>query len=183
MEETVRKTYVIDRFLEFLKEHTDDRGIMADLRHGLSEKTQDRAWPHLARNGCNLENEKERKVMMLIGSGYAMLKKTADSGNMGDTLRRIAQGQDKGDKEKGLKTFEGRFRRLLSCRTAAELCDRLSGILKAAERKDVDVNLKQLFWDLVKWDNPDRDVKVKWASHYWGTKDKTADTEKEGGTL
>ncbi len=170
--------YLIDGFLEFLHRNRDNRGVMADLRHGASPRTRYRAWPHLAGIGCPLENQKERKILLLIGCGYAVLGGSGSHGNMGDALRGIALGSGSG--MDGLTSFEGRFRRLLSCRTAEELCPVLYGIIRAAKQKGIAVNLRQLYWDLKKWDNDD-DVKVKWASHYWGQKQETAEVKTEGG--
>ena len=81
---------------------------------------------------------------------------------MGTTLREIATGSGRG--VEGLRTFDARFRRLLACSNAIEVCDHLTGVLRAAERQGVGINFIQLFDDLSYWS--DR-IKVKWAREYW----------------
>lgn len=163
MGETDRKKQGhVERFLGYLTTQVEDRGVMADLRHGLSRATEYRAWPHIA-PWCRLDDERERRIWLTTAAGFAIHQRTAESGNMGTVLRFIAMGDGRGDE--GLKTFDARFRRLLACSSAAEVCGHLAGILRAAERKGVPVNFAQLFTDLKYWG--DR-VKVRWATEYWG---------------
>ena len=82
---------------------------------------------------------------------------------MGTVLRALATGGGRG--AEGLATFDARFRRLLACDSATEVCDHLAGVLRAAERNAVAVNFARLFYDLQTWG--DR-VKVRWATQYWG---------------
>jgi len=152
----------IERFLEYLDSQVGDRGVMADLRHGLSRATEYRAWPHIA-PWRGRDNEHERRIWLTTAAGFAIHQRTVASGNMGTVLRSLATGGGRG--EEGLKTFDARFRRLLACAKAAEVCDHLAGVLRAAERNGVPVNFAQLFTDLRYWD--DR-VKVRWATEYWG---------------
>ena len=152
----------IERFLEYLDSQVGDRGVMADLRHGLSRATEYRAWPHIA-PWWGRDNEHERRIWLTTAAGFAIHQRTVASGNMGTVLRSLATGGGRG--EEGLKTFDARFRRLLACAKAAEVCDHLAGVLRAAERNGVPVNFAQLFTDLRYWG--DR-VKVRWATEYWG---------------
>jgi hypothetical protein len=48
----------------------------------------------------------------------------------------------------------------------------LPSVIKAAEQKGCQINFRQLFWDLVRWDN---DRKVEWASEFWGSKEQEAE--------
>lgn len=155
----------IEKLISFLEKHKDNRGMMADLRRGFSKTTECRAWPHIA-PFCELRNERERKIVQLIAAGFATHLGSAGSGNMGGVLRKIAEGDGKG--EKGLKTFEGRFRRLLAASSSDELCDLLPGIIRTAERKGISIDFKRLFWDLISWEK--KDIKLKWASSYWDSK-------------
>jgi CRISPR type I-E-associated protein CasB/Cse2 len=161
----------IDEFLARLKDCVDrrDRGVLADLRRGFSETTAHRTWPHIfAFWGPRVKGQ--LRVLQLIAAGFATLEATTLAGNMGMTMRRLAIGDHKGKSEQtdALKSFDGRFRRLLTCRTADELCDRLPGILRAAKQKNVDVDFRQLYWDLLCWNSDKRDVRVDWAAAYWG---------------
>jgi len=153
----------IDRFLDHLASQTGDRGVMADLRHGLSRATEYRAWPHIAQ-WCRLDNEKQRRIWLTVAAGFAIHQRATDSGNMGTVLRSLATGGGRG--LEGLATFDARFRRLLACSSAAELCDHLGGVLRAAERNGIPVNFAQLYKDLTYWGNR---AKVEWATEYWGT--------------
>jgi len=156
----------IEKFIEHLSKLKDDRGIMADLKRGFSETTEHRAYPHIA-IWCDITNNRERKIFLLIAAGFAVHKKSVTFGNMGTVLKKIAVGDGRGND--GLKTFEARFRRLISCDTAEEVCERLPGIIKIAEKKGIAVNFVQLFNDLQYWNN---NKKIQWAAEYWSSKKK-----------
>lgn len=157
-----KKQSHIERFIDYLTTQVEDRGVMADLRHGLSRATEYRAWPHIA-PWCKFDDDRERRIWLTTAAGFAIHQRTANFGNMGTVLRSLATGDGRG--EKGLETFDARFRRLLACSSAVEVCDHLAGVLRAAERKSVSINFTQLFTDLKYWG--DR-VKVQWAAKYWG---------------
>lgn len=152
----------IQQFLHHLESQVNDRGVMADLRHGLSRATEYRAWPHIASWGCRLDDDRERRIWLTVAAGFAIHQRTVDTGNMGTVLRAIATGDGRG--EKGLETFDARFRRLLACSSAGEACDQLVGVLRTAEGKNVPVNFARLFTDLRYWGDK---VKVRWAAEYW----------------
>jgi CRISPR type I-E-associated protein CasB/Cse2 len=153
---------LIEGFLEYLRGHREDRGTMADLRHGFSEATEYRAWPHVAK-WCDLSNDRSRRIMMTVAAGFAIHGKSVPGGNLGSVLRQIATGGGKG--QEGLATFDARFRRFLSCSTAQEVCDHLPGVIRAAERKGVPMDFAQLHRDLTFWNER---IKVEWARDYWG---------------
>lgn len=158
----------IDRFLECLGDYVkrSDNGALADLRRGFSAATENRAWPYLA-GWCDLTDFRERIIWQTLAAGFAVLKHTdSKAGNMGATLRNIAISGAK-DKKEALKSFGGRFRRLLTCHEAKDVCERLPGVFRMAEQKGVRVNFRSLFWDLVCWRSDKRDVKVEWAAAYW----------------
>ncbi len=153
----------IEKFIEYLSKVKNDRGIMADLRRGFSKTTEQRAYPHIA-NWCDdFTNNRERKIVLFIAAGFACHKKVTSSGNFGLVIKKIATADEKGTD--GLKTFEARFRRLISCDKAEELCERLPPIIKLAEKKGIPVNFVALYNDLKYWNN---DKKIKWAADFWG---------------
>ena len=166
-------TKPIDGFLERLKEYvkSEDRGALANLRRGFSETTEHRAWPYISA-WCDLTNPRERAIWLTIGAGFATMEETADAGNLGTTLRAIALGDGTRKADEALKSFDGRFRRLLSCHTAEELCVHLPGIIRTSKHKSVAVNFRQLYDDLKYWGGR---AKVRWASQYWGA------SSEEGG--
>ena len=160
----------IQPFLEYLEKRKTDRGLMADLRHGFSPGTEYRAWPHLARwTHGQLTDDRLRKIWTTVAAGYAVHKTTADVGNMGWTLRQIALG-GQSFSEEALKRLEGRMRRFLSCRSSVDVCERLPGVIRMAERNGALINFGQLYEDLVYWGER---VKVRWAASYWQSPTKT----------
>ena len=159
----------IQQFLRRLKQYVaqEDRGALADLRHGFSPGTEYRAWPYVALVCRQLDNDIQRKIWITIGAGFATHKATDPrAGNMGATLCALSQPGE--SKDKPLKSFDARFRRLLTCDNAMELCDHLRSIIVAAERKNVHIDFEQLFWDLQTWHKPEKKVKLHWAQSYWG---------------
>lgn len=161
----------VSALMKFLYSVREDRGVMADLRRGFSEDTQQRAWPHIAKF-CDLRKDRERKIVKLVSAGFAIHKDSAKTGNMGDTMRKIAMGNGSGIE--GLSSYESRFRRLLSAQAADELCEFLPGIIKTAEVKGVGINFYQLYKDLWYWNEH---IKVDWAAAYWGTTGKGDDSD------
>jgi CRISPR type I-E-associated protein CasB/Cse2 len=170
MEEQTTEQSTIQQFLAKLQRLVvqEDRGALADLRHGFSPGTEYRAWPYIA-NVCNLQNDTQRHIWLTIGAGFATHRATdSRTGNIGSTLRSLALGQPGESKEKALKSFDARFRRLLTCEDAVELCDRLRSIIQAADHKGIGVDYERLFWDLQTWHKPEKKVKLRWAESYWG---------------
>lgn len=170
------RRWPIDRLLEIISGHLvgAERGALADLRRGLSETTEHRAWPHLANAGCNLNDNRERLIWQTVAAGYATLEVHTKAGNLGATLRQLALGDRAGTRktEEALKSFAGRFRRLLTCRTGPDVCAHLPGIFRAAKQKRVDIDFRQLYWDLSQWEDAQRQptVRVDWAAAYWGAR-------------
>lgn len=167
---TVKQPSAIRKFLDRLEGYVkhDDRGALADLRRGFSQTTENRAWPYISGWCKNLADDRNRHIWLTVAAGFATHHRTAPRyGNMGRTLRMIAKGTDPGRADDALKSFEGRFRRLLTCATAEELCRHLPGVIRAAERKEAPVDFEQLFWDLIQWENPEKKIKLKWADAYW----------------
>jgi CRISPR type I-E-associated protein CasB/Cse2 len=177
----------IDDLLEKIRQAAspghEDRGMLAALRRGFSEATEQYAWPYLAPY-CKMTDPKQRAIWLTVAAAAATLAPDGLNqsgfgvGNLGATMRHLALGEDTAkDVEKKLASFEARFRRLLTCQTVEELCKHLVGVIRAAAAKGKKVNLKQLFWDLQKWENTTEPIKkVEWAQGYWTD---TRDTHKE----
>lgn len=137
------------RLLGYLRRLKGDRGAMADLRCALNPTRVPRAWPWLgAVSGIG-----NQRIETIAGL-YAYHPEETHSGNVGTTCRRLA-GEN--------NTFDGRFRRLLSC-DRDEICDRLRPVILTAKAKEIPVNYEQLIADLRFWG--DR-VKTQWAQEYW----------------
>lgn len=169
MAEHCKEQSGIQRFLARLQQFVDreDRGALADLRHGFSPGTEYRAWPYIA-GMCDLKNDIQRHIWLTVAAGFATHRGTdRNAGNTGATARSLAFGRGQSEKD-ALKSFDSRFRRLLTCGDAVELCDRLRSVICAAERNGVGMDYERLFWDLQTWHKPENKVKLRWAQSYWG---------------
>jgi len=138
------------KLLGYLRRFRQDRGALANLRGALKPAQRHRAWPLLGPVG-GIGNPRYEIVAGL----FAYHPEETSTGNLGTTCRRLA-GEN--------NTFDGRFRRLLTC-DRDEICDRLVPIVFAAKAKGVPVNYEDLFADLCYWSDS---VKERWAREYWG---------------
>lgn len=184
------KEYPIDRFLQWVTKlvQRDDRGTLAELRCGLSKTMQDRAWEHLIPCCKELSNPSVRAVWCTVGGLAAILiPKNLDSNqpwwkyNFGTTMRILANGKETGERgEKALKSFEPRFRRILSCSDTVLLCEMVASIGKVAENKGIKINLRGLFWDLSHWEGDSHnDIRFRWSLQFFGctSSDRTPEVE------
>jgi len=103
---------------------------MADLRCALTPARRTRASPLLARVGGI-----DRPIYESVAGMFAYHPDSTDSGNIGTTCHQLA-GEN--------TSFDGRFRRLLSC-DRDELGDRLRPVILAAKAKGIPVNYEALF--------------------------------------
>jgi len=138
------------KFIAHLRGLKNDRGAMANLRGALKPSLRHRAWPLLAAVGGI-----GRPIHETVAGLYAYHPDETDAGNFGDTCRRLSGEHN---------SFDGRFRRLLSC-DREELCARLAPVVFAAKAKGIPVNYHRLFCDLCYWSD---NVKVEWARAFWG---------------
>ena len=142
---------------------------MADLRHGFAADRAYRAWPHIARwCGRLFEKDDERGIHIAVAAAFASHPEPGGKGGLGSVMRLIAMGQDE---QKGLESFDARFRRLLVCDSVADICHRSGEIVRAAKQKGIPVDYEQLFRDLrsFRWPEPREGTKVRWASEFWGS--------------
>jgi CRISPR system Cascade subunit CasB len=149
-------TETAERVLAYLRRLRTDRGAIADLRCALSPARRPRAWPRLAAVG-GIGNTHIETVAGL----FAYHPTETNGGNMGTTCRQLAAENN---------TFDGRFRRLLSCDNN-EICERLRPVVLAAKARGIPVNYEQLFVDLCYWGAK---RKAQWAREYWGAVDPEA---------
>ena len=152
----------------------EDRGMLAALRRGFSEASEQYAWPYIAPY-CTMTDPKQRAIWLTIAAAKATLAPSGldrtglGVGNLGATMRHLALGEDAAkETDKKLASFESRFRRLLTCQTVEELCKHLVGVIRAAATNNKPMDLKKLFWDLQTWEDRNRrDIRVEWAQGYW----------------
>ena len=177
------KKWPIDRFLEQVEKIKDDHGTFAELRRGLSETTQDRAWEHLIPFCDDFDSNATHRVVWCTIGGLAAtlipdgLDSTEPWNNLGTTMRTLAKGSGDDDESKTLKSFEPKFRRMLSCGDTCSLCEMVTGIGRTAAVKGVPVNLRRLFWDLWNWDNLEKrdEIRLKWAKQYFSVYEPKSD--------
>lgn len=162
----------VQEFVQWLQDHRQDRGLMAELRRGLASDTEWRAWPHLAQ-WCDLTKRDDRIAFAAIAGAYATHPESTSAGNLGDTMRDIATGDARrnSDRQAGLRSFEGRFRRFLTCESVEELTERLGAVVRAAKQKGVAICYLQLLRDLrrFRWPDSREQAKVHWAAAFWRT--------------
>lgn len=174
------KRFAIDDFLDEVKAHRDDRGFLARLKRGLAEGTEDQAWGILAVQHFDFSNAAKRRVWSVIGGLAANLVdagllKTEGRENMGTVMRLVMHADGKADEsrmkkdESRMKTYETKLRRLLNCDSTVELCDLVIGVVRLAEAKGVAVNCRQLYFDLNRWDDPEKreDIRIHWAQDFY----------------
>ena len=140
-------------FLSYLQRYRKDRGAMANLRGALSDARRPNAWPLLAGFPDAIGSPAFETVAALWASGADL---SADGGNLGDTMAALMKGNN---------SFEGRFKRLLTC-DRDEIAAHVASAVRAGQAKGLGVNYTQLLSDVLCWGD---DVKVRWARSFWGS--------------
>lgn len=139
-------------FVNYLQRYKEDRCALANLRGALSEARRPNAWPLL---GAFKDAIGDRRFEV-VAALWAMAPELACSaGNLGDTLAQL-----KGEHN----SFEGRFKRLLTC-DFNEIPERVVPVVRSAHAKGMHVNYIQLLSDLLWWGDH---VQVAWAKSFWG---------------
>ncbi|MDO5566402.1 MAG: type I-E CRISPR-associated protein Cse2/CasB [Planctomycetia bacterium] len=165
-EQTKREPPVFIRYLLGLNPEKD-RGVLAVLRKGASPATETYAWPHLGRF-CHLNVDTERMIHQAIAAAYAIHPENDETefANVGSVMCQLANLS--GERENNVcQTFDTFFRRLLTCNSVEEICERLPRIALMAKAKDVAIPWESLYWDLKTWNNNSNEIKRKWAAKYW----------------
>ena len=139
-------------FIAFLQRYRNDRGALANLKGALSDARKPNAWPLLAGFPVAIGNSAYETVAALWACDPDL---DGAYGCLGDTLARL-----KGEHN----SFEGRFKRLLTC-DRDEIAERVAPVISAAQTKGISVNYTQLMSDLLWWGD---EVKVRWAKSFWG---------------
>jgi CRISPR system Cascade subunit CasB len=150
-------------FMQYLQRYKDDRGALANLRGALSDARRPNAWPLLAGFNGAIGNAAFETAAALWA--YDPELNTA-TGNLGKTASTLG-GEN--------NSFEGRFKRLLSC-DKDEIAERVVPIVRAAQAKGVSVNYTQLLSDLLWWNEQ---VRIEWAKSFWGSAELAAKEEGE----
>jgi len=155
-------------FVGALRRARNDRGKLAALRRGLIDNPRMHvdAWPVVASLGGDIG----QPVFVAVAAFFASLPEESNARNLGETCRRIAQG----DGKEIIESFERRFRRLLACNDVADVVGQLRSWVRLAAGKGVGVNYESLFADLWNWPWYADDIRVKWAKSFWQSGESTA---------
>jgi CRISPR type I-E-associated protein CasB/Cse2 len=163
-----------DPFVAFLYENAGNRGIMADLRAGLSPTRRFGADVVLARFGSAGPDPRTRdrhKARQYIGAWFAMYPSRADDGNVGTFCRSLLSL----DEARSLDStgepgpLTKRFLHLLQA-DGDEVYGRLSSFVlraKSAGSPARGINYSQWLKDLYQWPRQSDRIKEDWATSYW----------------
>ena len=154
-------------FLERLRRHENDRGMMADLRCVLIESKRHRAWPSLSRLGIPIDDD----VLPFVAGLFATHPEIATEGNFGNTCKAIEQKRDQKSTDEKLTATERRFQYLLAAEKN-EIQDRVQRMVLMAKSQGIPVNYEKLALDLRYWNER---TKREWASAFWNQNQPSSD--------
>lgn len=149
------------KFINYLEERKIDRGMMASLKKGYGKKpgTEPTMYPYIESWAKGYDGD----IYYLIASLFAYYKindsKSAQSGNMGDHFYLVINRKD--------DPAEKRFSALLSANYNDLINYQLRQAISFLKSKDIAINWVQLMKDLRSWNNPEKFIQKKWASHFW----------------
>jgi len=143
-----------------LRNHKDNRGMMANLRCILVDNKKHRAWPMLNRLGVRIDDN----ISAYVAGLFALYPEEASEGNFGSTCLAIQQQRNEHSDESKLTPTERRFQHLLSAEKGDELNGRLMRMVMMAKSQGVRVNYERLAIDLKYWNER---TKTEWAAAFW----------------
>lgn len=154
--------------LAFLREHRDDRGIMANLRCALVESKRHRAWPLLARFHGIGDDFCALAVQHIAGFYGTHPQEEALDANFGATCRRLLSADER---EKLSSTgdpgpLSRRFQHLLAAQ-GEEVFERVLRLVLRAKAEGIPIHYGQLFEDLMQWRYNSEAVRTRWARGFW----------------
>ncbi|HOJ86256.1 MAG: type I-E CRISPR-associated protein Cse2/CasB [Elusimicrobiales bacterium] len=156
----------IKNFINFVINRSQkDSAFRAAFKKADNPNTEHEAWEYLCNFGFDIENDYERKPLLLIGSAIAKSKITKD-GNL--TLgKAIAKAYDNDKNKEG--PAKTRLRRLLACQNIDEVCSVLRHILSLISSKQVPLSYYDLLNDILFWNYQDKieRIKIKWAKDFY----------------
>jgi CRISPR type I-E-associated protein CasB/Cse2 len=168
-----------DGFIDFLLklESEQDRAALAELRRGVGQTLDE--MPELGRYIFHFFKEPNRHkedAFFLIATLFAMHSKNITTGNMGNHLRDMAEGN-----AEELERLEKRFAQLLTANRAdlPELLPRIVNLLKAKD-KERPINWSQLLDDVIYWG---AGRQREWARGFWTKGKPESDSGMENETI
>lgn len=149
-------TLAAEGLLTWLRENSEDNGAMADLRRGAGKTYEESITMHKWLNALAQKHGLwgwSRQVFYLVATLFVLAgKKSSDNfGNFGESAH-------------AAEFTTRRFENLLTTE-AVDLISVLPGIVQPIAAKNIPINFKRLFIDLVYW-NGDYS-RTSWAESYW----------------
>ena len=150
-------------YLERLRDSRRGRAAMAALRRGAGQEAgtvpamyqyvvpwlNDGMWPWTV------------QTYYWIASSFALHPAPGGSGNLGDSLRRLARESERSS------NVERRLNDLLSTQQP-EVLHALDHVVQLLRSQGITINWSQLLRDLPGWGHPRRYVQQQWAGAFWG---------------
>jgi CRISPR system Cascade subunit CasB len=179
MERENKATSKAEAFVETVikKLKGPDTSFGAILRRADNPATEYQSWEFLCR-WCRIDKNRERKPYALIGAALARVKPEADGSlGIGQAIARCysSEGAFDGNKQPAARA---KFRRLLACNSAEEVCTVLRPLLGLIASRKITLNYAGLLQDLLsgnklfdhnEWFN--EKIKTKWAQDFYYKKE------------
>ena len=155
------------KLLAFLREHRDDRGVMASLRCALVDGKRQRAWPLLARFQ-GIGSDFRALAVQLIAGLYASHPEECDEGDLGSTCRAFLREDERLmiDSKGEPGPVSRRVQHLLAAE-GEEVFPRVLRLVLRAKAENVPVNYGRLLEDFMQWRYDPDAVRVRWARSFW----------------
>ena len=157
-------------FVNYIFQTKDqDSALRARLRNAFVPLRESQAWFDVA-NFCDISNEKERKIYLLIG--YAIAHDLANVNGVIPIGKAILESW----KEKSVRDSSvdinnpgaKRLRKLLACSNVLDLCEKLRPIIRTIQSKGFEtINYAELLTDLLIFEHNPNFVKTKWAKNFF----------------
>lgn len=159
-----------EKFVEYIfQKRQIDTGFKSRMRNSMNPLKETSAWGDISFY-CDLTNENDRKIYLLIGSAIADDKAVENGAN---TLGRAIAQAWRGDDGKIVQDEKGpsamRIRRLLACRTVDQLCSTLRPLLRLIRSREVPtLDYALLLKELISFKFNAEPVKARWAKSFYG---------------
>lgn len=159
MEKTDEKENKFIGYLLNLAERTDTRGVLADLRSGMT--TDNGESPKMHKHIVPYLEEKisrNDKWFYMIAAVFALHQNYLEKVSVGKAYQLLSVT--------GSDSIEKRFQAMLACREE-DLFLHLKQAFRLFKTKNIGIDYFRLIKDLKNWDHPDRWVQKRWARDYY----------------
>jgi len=154
-------------FIKYLEKFAEkkNRGALAALRRGLQYDLGKciGMFPYVVPWLSNVRSKWERDMYYLIASLFAYHPISTGIGNLGDIFRVLYLKRQKNP------SFEKRFITLLKS-NPEDVPFHIRQAISLAKSENIPINWYELFFDLLRWNNPNYPPYEKWAQSFWRDK-------------